>query len=1147
MATIRSTIELIDKMSSTLTTIQGNIDKVKTSLENIAGEQTNIDNFSWDTFISSAEQAGKKMEQVGKGMTVAVTAPLMLLGKKMYGNAKDYESAFAGVKKTTEATDEQFEQLYADLLRMSETKPVNFVEASGIAEMGGQLGVAANGLIEYTDAYVDLQESTNIHGEEGAKNFARFINVTGEDIANARRLGGVIVDLGNNFATTEDEILEMATRMGATADLAGFSATEIFAISTALSSVGINAEAGGSAAGKLMKKMQMAAEVGGTAQERLASLGYEYENGLDFVNDLALMKKADMVGMANELGMTTDALQELGNSWLALDQFSEVMGITGEEFLSGWKESAAQSMLGFFKGLSDLDPEAGNSILAQLAEMDITEIRLSNLVAAMSGHPELMQAALERAYAQYLLDPNMNALADEASKRYATQESQDEMRMNKLNNTMADFGQNLVDALQPALDMANNLLDAFNSLSEVDQSNLIKLLGAAVVAGPAIATIGTTIDAFTKGYKVIQKFAEKAPTWGAAIGDFFTNPSYWGTAAIAGAAATGIYLLINHINNLKSDLEIIREGAMNIPITIDEAQYNESLSKIQEIQTALNGLKPGEISIEYENTSAAVAFGYGTQDMFDTAMAYQSAKASANINQIASDYAEKMKAAQQKIVDAGAIGDDAGAQLALEEYQMLDLNLQFDLGEAKANFSREISDLFNGMAKQYPEQAKVFEDAVSQYELVYSIEKYKGFKYYDYAEQYGFEAAEKYNAALMENVFSQAWDLGYMSDFNFDSKESMFGALKNGFLDNTWFEEFSVMAGDKLESGLSAISDYPIFSTWLQTILDNPQIAENLDTSTLTGALAGVFELLNYQDALNQAQEAGGMEKLFDFMVEPIKEAGKNVADGLGEGITAETSVPTDAGTAMGEATIEAINSATGVNSPSIYMIETGMNVVLGLAQGITSNQGTAIAAISSVGNAVINIGRSILSTSAGYRIGNMFAAGMASGIRAGSGAVAAAARSMVTNALAAANAAAGIHSPSRETYWSGEMLIAGYVNSIANGRREVANTIGELIEYSEKAWNKTTWQDIGFWAALEREQLMQDAEDEIKISDSDIRKIRQLAEREVINKFTTAEVKVDFTANNHINSNMDLDDVVDYLENRVSERLEAVAEGVYS
>lgn len=56
---------------------------------------------------------------------------------------------------------------------------------------------------------------------------------------------------------------------------------------------------------------------------------------------------------------------------------------------------------------------------------------------------------------------------------------------------------------------------------------------------------------------------------------------------------------------------------------------------------------------------------------------------------------------------------------------------------------------------------------------------------------------------------------------------------------------------------------------------------------------------------------------------------------------------------------------------------------------------------------------------------------------------------------------------------------------------------------------------------------------------------MRDLAERDVINRFTTAEVKVDLGGvTNHVTSGTDLDGIVDYLATEVQFAMERVAEG---
>lgn len=64
--------------------------------------------------------------------------------------------------------------------------------------------------------------------------------------------------------------------------------------------------------------------------------------------------------------------------------------------------------------------------------------------------------------------------------------------------------------------------------------------------------------------------------------------------------------------------------------------------------------------------------------------------------------------------------------------------------------------------------------------------------------------------------------------------------------------------------------------------------------------------------------------------------------------------------------------------------------------------------------------------------------------------------------------------------------------------------------------------------------------------SEEELKYLREIAEQEIINRFTTAEIKLEMTNNNNINSDMDLDGVVTYLEEKLYETMVVAAEGVY-
>jgi hypothetical protein len=96
-------------------------------------------------------------------------------------------------------------------------------------------------------------------------------------------------------------------------------------------------------------------------------------------------------------------------------------------------------------------------------------------------------------------------------------------------------------------------------------------------------------------------------------------------------------------------------------------------------------------------------------------------------------------------------------------------------------------------------------------------------------------------------------------------------------------------------------------------------------------------------------------------------------------------------------------------------------------------------------------------------------------------------------------------------------------------------------INAAQAEVDKTTQENVSNIAGNTK-----DIKDSLDISTEDLKYLRDIAEQEVINRFTTAEIKVDMTNYNSVNNEMDLDGMTTYLKDRLETDMQSAAEGVH-
>ena len=459
--------------SASMTATAAKVAELQNRYQQLASsmKQAYIDDSAFTKFGRGAQEVGNKISQMGQtisgfgsALTRGVTAPIVAGAGLVVKAAIDYESAFAGVKKTVDETATVSYQKLSDGIRqMAKELPASAVEIANVAEVAGQLGIKAEDILSFSRTMIDMGESTNLSAEEAATAIAKVANILGLTSDDYSRFGASVVDLGNNFATTEKDIVEMTNRLAAGGKLAGLTAPEILGLATAMSSVGIEAEAGGTAMTQTL-----------TAIGNAVSLTTK-----DSADDLALIAK--------------------------------VAGTTSEEFQQAWKEKPAEALQSFIKGLNTAH-ESGANMDAILMKLGMTGIRQGNMLKSLALSSDKMSAAVERSNQAW---KDNTALTNEANKRYETTESQLKMFRNQLTDIAIEFGGPLIKALRGGLDAVkpwiSNLADLakkFSSLSTEQQQNIIKWGLMAAALGPALKLLGggiSVVGGFVKAIGGLSK------------------------------------------------------------------------------------------------------------------------------------------------------------------------------------------------------------------------------------------------------------------------------------------------------------------------------------------------------------------------------------------------------------------------------------------------------------------------------------------------------------------------------------------------------------------------------------------------------------------------------------------------------------------
>ncbi len=482
-------------------------DKATVAVKKLQKQSEKVSDFSKKLGDGVAKVGGK----LTKGLTIPLTAAFAAAGK----NFAEFEQGLVGVGKTTGLAGGDLKDFGDEISKMSSEIPVSTDELLQLAETAGQLGIHGKGdLLEFTKVMAEMGSATNLAGEEGAKSLARFANIMGLDVGqNIRQVGNSIVRLGNNFATSEGEIMEMSKRLAASGRLVGVTTPGVLALATAMSSVGINAEAGGTAMSTIMKKVgdYASGNLGriDALNRKLEGTGYDMYKLYDMIDQGGVEANQALFDLAKKIGMSKKELKSTVSAAVEgekkLTRLAEVSGMTAEEFSAAWRKDPAMAIQGFMKGLDDLQ-KSGGDMSQVLDELGIKGIRETNAVKSLAQNHELLADAIMQSNDAYMYG---NDLAEEAAQAWESLSSKIRMFGSTIGNIARDIFTIVAPALKEFISNLNDLARKWYQLSDATKESIGKMIlkiGALVAAlGPAMVVGGKVIKAFSPMIGVLSQ------------------------------------------------------------------------------------------------------------------------------------------------------------------------------------------------------------------------------------------------------------------------------------------------------------------------------------------------------------------------------------------------------------------------------------------------------------------------------------------------------------------------------------------------------------------------------------------------------------------------------------------------------------------
>ena len=503
---------------------------------------------------------GEKISGIGSTLTMGVTAPIVGAAGAAAKMAMDTEESYAKVASIADLDVMNLDQIKNGVQDLSNEMGISvqdineamYQAISATADTGNALGYVKVGAKTAVGGFTDVETAI-----DGLTSVMNAYGMQGVD--SMQQVADYMLMTQNYGKTTVDDLARSMGQVVPTAHAAGISLEELFSIMAVLTRNGIKTEqavTGTKAA--LSNLIKPSTE----AEEAARQLGIDF--------DTAALQSKGLNGVLMDI---KNHLKDAAPEYVAAAENQAYINQQMAEL-----EAAGQKGSDAYKELAKMSKEYDSKLEVLATAQDSELAGYATLFGSVEGLNAMMVLASETGMADMNTAMGlMNDSAGATNKAFQTMTNTTGYRLrkslNELKNRGIELGEKLLPYIDKGLDYVGKFVDKFDSLSDKEKDQALKIAGIAAAAGPALKVIGGVTEGVGGIVGGIGKMLGKT----AEVGGAATS-----AAGIASGAFSGFGGVLSSLAAVAGPIALVTGAVVGIGLAVEAVDKKLTEKNLEE-------------------------------------------------------------------------------------------------------------------------------------------------------------------------------------------------------------------------------------------------------------------------------------------------------------------------------------------------------------------------------------------------------------------------------------------------------------------------------------------------------------------------------------------------------------------------------------